>query len=465
MAFAKGLRRALRVTATALCLGGLAAPAWAQSLGDALVGAYRHSALLDQNRAVLRASDEDVAQAMARLRPVVQWSLTHEFQYTSMTEEWRRSSAATLGAQMTLFDWGRSQIQIDMAKESVMATRYQLLAIEQDVLFSAVRAFMDVRSAAEQVALQRNSLRVIGQEEDAARARFEVGEITITDVALAGARVAGARAGLSAAEGQLEIARENYTAAVGARPGDLAAPPPLPQRPASLEAAQRTAQATHPGVLQAQRQVAVAELAVAAANTERSPTLSGSAGVSVRNTPDGMGGHATVGGAQVGLDLSQTLYSGGRLSSASRQAMAQRDAARSALLQGSRQVAQSVATAWANIDIANAQISAIRQQIEAARQAYSGVREEAQLGARTTLDVLDAEQSLLSAQADLISAEASLQLAHYQLLAAMGLLTVEHLQLGIPTYDPSANYNAVSNAPYTSRQGENLDRVLDRLRR
>lgn len=465
MAFAKGLRKALTVSAVALCLGGAALPAWAQSLGDTLVGAYRHSALLDQNRAVLRASDEDVAQAMARLRPVVQWSLSHDFQYTDLTEEWRRTSAATLGMQMTLFDWGRSQIAIDIAKESVMATRYQLLSVEQDILLSAVRAYMDVRSASEQVALQRNSLRVIGEEEQAARARFEVGEITSTDVALASARMAGARAALAAAEGQLEIARETYAAAVGSRPGNLAAPPPLPQRPASLEAAQRTAQATHPGVLQAQRQVAVAELSVAAANAERNPTLSGSAGYSLRNAPDGQGGHATVGGAQVGMELSQTLYSGGRLSSASRQAMAQRDAARSAALNGSRQVAQAVATAWANIDVAGAQISAIRQQIEAARQAYSGVREEAQLGARTTLDVLDAEQSLLSAQADLISAEASLQLAHYQLLAAMGLLTVEHLQLGIPTYDPSANYNAVQSAPYTSRQGENLDRVLDRLRR
>ena len=110
--------------------------------------------------------------------------------------------------------------------------------------------------------------------------------------------------------------------------------------------------------------------------------------------------------------------------------------------------------------MARAQIGAIEEQIVAAREAYEGVREEATLGARTTLDVLDAEQDLLQARADLITAESNLQLAHYQLLASMGLLTVAELQLGIPTYDPSAYYSAVRDAPHTSTQGESLDRVL-----
>src|SRR5690606_8514994 len=164
--------------------------------------------------------------------------------------------------------------------------------------------------------------------------------------------------------------------------------------------------------------------------------------------------------ASVGLSMSQTIYSGGRLSAGLRRAMATRDAVRAGLLQSSRMVAQQVGTSFARIEVARAQIRAIEQQIEAAQQAYDGVREEATLGARTTLDVLDAEQDLLTARADRISAEADLQLAHYQLLAAMGLLTVEHLKLGIPTYDPSAYYNAVRDAPYTSSQGESLDRVL-----
>jgi outer membrane protein len=140
--------------------------------------------------------------------------------------------------------------------------------------------------------------------------------------------------------------------------------------------------------------------------------------------------------------------------------MAQRDSARAALLNVARQVNDAVGVAWAQIDVARAQISSIDEQIVAAQKAFEGVSEEATLGARTTLDVLDAEQSLLAARADKITAQANLQLAHYQLMSAMGLLTVENLKLGIPTYDPSAYYNAVQDAPYTSRQGESLDRVL-----
>ncbi|HMM08933.1 MAG TPA: TolC family protein, partial [Paracoccus solventivorans] len=241
-------------------------------------------------------------------------------------------------------------------------------------------------------------------------------------------------------------------------------PPPLPKRPASLESAQDTARGSHPAIRQSKRTVAAAELGVAAAATERSPTITGSVGLSAtRSSGDSIAlGRTTQDPStlRAGIQANQTLYSGGRLPAVHRRAMAQRDSARSALLNISRQVDESVAVAWANIDVARAQIGAIDEQISAAQQAYEGVREEAMLGARTTLDVLDAEQNLLQARADKITAEANLQLAHYQLLASMGLLTVEHLKLGIPTYDPSAYYNAVRNAPYTSTQGENLDRVL-----
>ncbi|HHW33214.1 MAG TPA: TolC family outer membrane protein [Paracoccus solventivorans] len=453
-----------RLAAAALALGTLLSSpaAWAESLADTLVGAYRHSALIEQNRAVLRAADEDVAAAMASLRPVVQWAAAHNFQQVDGAEG--VSSSLEIAAQMTLFDWGRNQLAIDIAKEQVLATRESLVAVEQDVLLGAVRAFLDVRSAEQQVALQENSVTVLTRERQAAQDRFDVGEITSTDVALAEAQLAASRAARAAAQGQLEIARESYRAAVGRAPGRLDPPPPLPKRPASLESAQDTARGSHPAIRQSKRTVAAAELGVAAAAAERSPTITGSVGLSTtRSSGDSIAlGRTTQDPStlRAGIQANQTLYSGGRLPAVHRRAMAQRDSARSALLNISRQVDESVAVAWANIDVARAQIGAIDEQISAAQQAYEGVREEAMLGARTTLDVLDAEQNLLQARADKITAEANLQLAHYQLLASMGLLTVEHLKLGIPTYDPSAYYNAVRNAPYTSTQGENLDRVL-----
>lgn len=453
------LQKLRRPLIAALLATGLALPAHAESLADAMVSAYRTSPLLDQNRAVLRAADEDTAAAIAALRPVLQWVAQYTYQNIDGVD--LNSSSVALQAQVTLFDWGRNAIAIDIAKESVLATRQALVGVEQDVLLGAVRAYLEVRRASEQIELQQNSVRVIGEEQRAATDRFEVGEITQTDVAQADAALAAARAGLASAEGNLAIAREAYRAATGHMPNRLDPPPPTPSLPASLEAARSIGQRTHPSIRQAQRQTAAAELGVQAAAAERNPTLTGTASVASQRSKSPLTRDSSTSDvAQVQLQMSQTIYSGGRLPSAHRRAMANRDQARAGLVNTARLVDQAVGQSWAQIDVARALIRSIDEQIAAADQAYEGVREEATLGARTTLDVLDAEQSLLSARADKISAEANLQLAHYQLLAAMGLLTVENLKLGIPTYDPSAYYNAVQDAPFTSRQGKSLDRVL-----
>lgn len=436
--------------------------AMAESLADTMVAAYRHAALLDQNRAVLRAADEDVATAIASLRPVIEWSFRH--QYTNTDGFDSTSQTLALQGQLTLYDWGRSQLAIDIAKELVLSTRARLVAVEQDVLLGAVDAYLNVRSARLRVDLAQNSVRVLNEDLRAAEDRFEVGEITVTDVALARAQLAQTRAALATAEGGLQTAIERYRTATGGEPGDLSAPPDLPTLPETVAAAQAIGQRTHPAITEAQRNVAAGELRVAAAAAERRPRLDGTFGVQAQREAErtlfGTGEKETTPIGTAALELSQTIYSGGRLSATHRQAMASRDAQRAALLQTAREVNEAVATSWANIDVAGAQIRAIDEQIDAAQQAYEGVREEATLGARTTLDVLDAEQDLLEARANRITAEANLQLAHYQLLAAMGLLTVENLRLGIPTYDPSAYYNAVRDAPYTSTQGRNLDRVL-----
>jgi len=438
-----------------LALGALAlalaqAPARAESLADALIAAYRNSNLLDQNRALLRAADEDVASAVAALRPVV--SFIAQSTYTEPTIADNLSSSVSLSAEMTLYDFGRSRLAVDIAKETVLATREGLVGVEQGVLLTAVRAFMDVRSAVESVAINRNSVRVIGEELRAAEDRFSVGEVTRTDVALAEARLAAARAGLAAAEGELAAAREAYRAATGRYPGTLAAPPSPPALPATLDAARSIAQTTHPSIAQARHQVTVAELQVVQAAAQRGPTLSGSASLSVDDEGNDQ--------SRIGLTLSQPIYRGGGLSAAHRKAIAGRDAARSGLLEAGVGIAQQVGDAWAQIAVARAQIMAVDRQVEAATVAYNGVKEEAALGSRTTLDVLDAEQELLDAQASRIDAEANLQVAIYSLLSAMGLLTADHLKLGIATYDPRAYYDAVKSAPLTSVQGERLDRVL-----
>jgi outer membrane protein len=457
----KGLFR----TATLLAGLALAVPAGAQSLTDALIAAYQNSNLLEQNRAVLRAADEDVALAVSTLRPVINFitqaqASTARVQPTGSTRVVRiddLTGTLALQAEITLYDFGRNRLAIEAAEAAVLATREALVGVEQRVLFSAVAAFMDVRAATSNVGLREANVRLIDQQLRAAQDRFEVGEITRTDVSIAEARLAGARSQLVSAEGDLAVAREAYRAATGAYPGQLRAPPSTPPLPRSLAEAQGIARDRHPSIREAQHRVTGADLAVARAALLGQGSIAGSARLSVDD--DGRDS------SQLSLSYSRPVYTGGRNPALYRQAMAQRDAARAGLHQITVQVLEEVGRAWANLGVAAAQIEASDRQIEAAQTAFEGVRQEAELGARTTLDVLNAEQELLDARTARVQAETVRYLAAYGLLASMGLLTVDHLGLGIPTYDPAAYYNAVRNAPARSPQGEQLDRILQRTQR
>lgn len=443
----------IRRAALALALAAAPLPAAAETLADTLIAAYRNSNLLEQNRALLRAADEDVAQAVSLMRPVVEFSAGGS--YASQRPDQLVGSLDLL-AQLTLFDNGVNRLTVEAAKETVLATRQALVAREQQVLLSAVRAYVGVRLQEEILALRQANLRLVTQELRAAQDRFEVGEITRTDVALAEARLAASRSELVAAEGDLAIARENFLLAVGRAPGRLAAVPRLPRTADSIEAARRVAAQGHPLVRQAQHEVAAAQLGVARSKAGMGPTITAQAGIGV---DDGRGEPRR----SASVAFSQRLYAGGRLSSVYRQALARRDAARARLHQTVAEVNLGVGEAWANLRVAEASIVASDRQIRAAQTAFEGVREEARLGARTTLDVLDAEQDLLTARTNRVSAEATRIVQVYALLAAMGLLTVDHLGLGIPTYDPAAYYNAVKQAPATSAEGRALDRVLEKI--
>ena len=446
------------VAGLGLLAGSLSASA--ETLADALVSAYKVSHLLEQNRATLRAADEDVATAVAALRPVAKWGAEFSKSRCTMPSKfpvtcdghWKELEATmALTLDWTLFDFGRNRLSVDIQKETVLATRAALLSTEQDVLLSAVKAYADAKATAEQVAITENSVRVISEQLKAAQDRFDVGEVTKTDVSQAEASLAGARAALAAAQGQYKAAREAYKAVIGHYPERLSSLPKAPKLPKTTDEANATALRLHPAIKQAQHLVSAADLGVALAHAQHLPTVSGQAKLA---DPKDSGRSSTL-----SLSIGQPIYSGGAIASANRKAVANRDKARAGLSQAGVEVAQAVANAFAGIDVYRAQINAYDQQIQAADLAYQGVREEATLGARTTLDVLNSEQDLLDAKASRITAEASLQVAYYQLLSAMGLLTVENLKLGIPTYDPAAYYNAVQNAPL-SDQGKALDRVL-----
>lgn len=464
----KAARLGVAVGAAALAVAAAPRGAGAETLGSALTSAYENSGLLEQNRALLRAADEDVATAVAALRPVINWEANVRRNFGNVgnttaagfVESGIGDTEADFGVnlQLLLYDFGESRIAIDIAKETVLATRQALIGVEQNVLLRAVVAYFALQEANETVALRQNNVRLISRELRAAQDRFEVGEVTRTDVSLAEARLARARANLAVAEGDRTEAIEEFRVAVGRAPGALSPPASLPRLPASMEEARALAVRNHPDIKRAQRDVTVAELGVALADAGLRPEVSLNAGLQARET---FGERDFGRNGSVSIRTEGPIYQGGRLTALVRQAMAQRDAARAELLVIADQLEQDAANAYARVQSRRAALEASQREVRAAQLAFEGVREEATLGARTTLDVLDSEQDLLDARANVIAANAQLYIAAYQLLASIGVLTAEDLNLPVQRYDPAQYYNLVKDAPAAvSRQGRELDRVL-----
>jgi outer membrane protein len=451
------------VTALALVHAG---PSRAETLGDALAQAYLNSNLLDQQRAVLRASDEDSAGAMATLRPVVDFTINgfwRKYNNTSVapglfpTPNFETSGAtAQLAASMLIYGGGRSKLGLEIARESVMATRAALINVEQEVLLGAVSAYVDLQLQGEIVALRRANVRLITKQLRVARERFELGDATQTDISLAQARLAGGQSALASAEAANQIAAERFKAATGKAPGSLSRLPKAPKLPGTLDEAIALARQNHPLVIQSRHLSRIGELQVDLADALAGPILSAQIGVE-ENLNSG------VDNTFANLGFKQTLYAGGVNSSDSRKALAQKEAAASGLLQTQLSVGEGVARAWANLGAASLAVQAGDLQVRAAQQTLDGVQEELSLGAKTTLDVLNAEQEAMNARVQRLQAAASSYVLAYQVLATTGRLTAENLGLGVPIYDPKIYHDAVKSAPISSPQGKKLDRIKKKI--
>ncbi|MEZ5723376.1 MAG: TolC family protein [Paracoccaceae bacterium] len=470
--------KSLRILATAALTSALAlgaAGALAESLSDAMVSAYRSSGLLAQQRALLRAEDEDVAAAVAGLRPVINYAVQAGVNNNTTSWSGRRVDRVTetLASAAALAVDGRHRVQlrdqhapVDLARENVLMTRDALVRVEQDVLLRAVSAFLDVRSAHEAAMLQANNVRLITEELRAARGQFEVGEIHPDRRLLcrgATTRRRPQQRGCGwAGDGRPRGMQGRH------RPlsNGLQVPPAAPITVRTLADAKAMARTHHPDVLAQQRAVKISDMAVEIAHRSMLPSLTagGSASRSLSRTHVAASDTTSIG---VDMTLSGPIYQGGQLSAQYRKAKAQSEANRAALYVTVQNVEQAVANAWAQLAVAQASLQASEQQIRASTVALRGAREEATLGARTTLEVLSFEQDLLDAQAARISAQSTQYLAIYSLISAMGLLTADDLRLGIATYDPEAYYNAVKGAPVydISPQGARLDAIIETLGR
>ena len=424
----------------------------AESLKSALAKAYENSGVLAQNQALLNAADESVVAAAGALLPAVQASISQSYRKTEGVSDISDSTSFSISARMPIYDFGRGQLGIDLAKEAVAGTRLQLASIEQSVLLNAIEAFMQYRQATELVRLRENNLKVIDQELRAANDRFEVGEITRTDVAMAEAAKAQSLSALAQARGDLERSTEAYMMAVGSKPNSPDAPVNLPSLPASASAAKAAAAKGHPDVLAAQSQVKQAEIRLAQAEANAMPSISLSGSLS----------QTSLNMTSLGVEATIPLYQGGQIDSGVRQATAQLSSAKSALRVAVLNSDLQVGSAYARLNVARANMQATEQQIAAAQIAFDGLREEAKLGARTTLDVLNAEQNLLDAKANRVIASTEVVNATYAVVAALGQLSAKGLGLQVDLFDPEA-YAATVQTAAPSMRGLQLDKVLGKL--
>jgi outer membrane protein len=412
----------------------------AESLTDAMALAYVSNPLLQAERAGLRATDEQLAQARARRLPSAQLDASYGYSkvkqaspFFSDTSGFRPRSAG-FGLNQTLYGGGGIKGGIDAAKANIEAGRANLVGVEQSVLLDAATAYLDVLRDMDVVQIRKNNVAVLDRQRQAAQDRFDVGEITRTNVSQAVARVAGARAQLQAALSTLANSRAAYERVVGRMPGTLqsvATPENIPQ---DLQSAREIAGAESPVIRAAMHaeEAARQQIKVAKATLRPNVTL-GVNGSSARN--GGFPGQK-VDSLSTAARLSIPIFTGGLSQSQTRAARQRASQARLQLAQTRRQVNEQVARSWSALVAAQAVILSSQEQVKANELAFEGVEQEAQVGLRTTLDVLDAEQELLSARVTLVSAEHDASLAAYGLLATTGQLTARKLALPVAYYDP-----------------------------
>jgi outer membrane protein len=436
----------------------LAGTASADTLREALVSAYHTNPDLTGQREALKATDATVAIARAAGRPQISAS-------AGVNKNISRSGVLALSGagdetisvqgnvDVPLYTGGRVKNSVRAAKTRVEAGRATLTAVEGDVFTRAVAAYMDVIRDRAIVELNQNNVRVLETNLQATRDRFQIGDLTRTDVAQSEARLEVGRSQLSQSQGQLTASEATYRQVIGFPPGQLAPPPPLPPLPGSEDEAVRIAIASNPDLLSVERQVVAAGYDVRVAQAGRLPTISAVGTANYVNEPGGnngggggSNGFPTAGSeTAVGLSAQIPIFQGGLPAARTRQAQALQGQLQEQLVGTERAVIQTTRSAFAAYEAALQSIQAQTVAVQSNELALEGTRAEQSVGTRTVLDVLNAEQELLNSQVALVSAKRDAYVAGFQLLNAMGQAQARYLGLdGGPLYDPLGNYRRVA---------------------
>jgi outer membrane protein len=429
-----------------------------ETLQDALEAAYVGNPGLQAQRARVRAIDETVPQATAGWKPTVTLTGSWGEDLTKSTigpgSTIRVEShplQGTLIVSQPLFSGGRTFFGMREAKANVRAAREQLKSFEQQTLLDAVTQYFNVIRDKATVEISRNNVAVLKRELEAAQDRFRVGEITRTDVAQAEARFSLAQTGLTSAEAGLVASRAAYASTVGHMPGVMETTPPIPPLPESEASAQAIAERNNPGLVGAREAEKAASAAtsvawgallptvsvVGQANYSQSESFFGTSTIPIKRREEALLAQVRVPIFQAGAEYATI-----------RQAKQTGSQSRLIVAQTKRDLDEQVANAWEGLRSARASITSNQGQVNANRIAYEGVKQEAEVGSRTTLDVLNAEQELLNSQVALVRSQRDEYVAAYGLLAAVGLLTAKDLALPVKIYDPRANQRSLIFKPF-----------------
>lgn len=428
-----------------LLTGSAAASAQAVELTEALAQAYSGNPTLDAARASLRATDEGVPEALSGWRPTIigqaEAGKTWVDQNTPMLMdddfEPRRFGVTV---SQPIFNGFETVYSTSAAEKRVLSGRASLEDTEQQVLFQAVRAYMQVVRDQAVLELNRNNEQVIATQLQATNDRFEAGEVTRTDVAQAESRLQGAIAGRIAAEGNLTASIAVYRQVIGEEPVDLRMPTQQLVLPSSKEETV-AGSAGAPQVMAAKYLSEAVKDDIDVAFSELLPTVS-IEGSWFRNEEQNASDTGQDSGQIMGV-LRVPLYQAGAPDARVRRAKQLYQQSRRQIEEASRASEQTAVDAWQALETAEAQILSFEEQVRATEVALDGVKQEQLVGARTVLDVLDAELEALNAKVSLVEAQTTAVAARYAVLGAVGRLTAKELGLDVGLYDPAEHYEGV----------------------
>ena len=436
-------RWALFATAVWACL--MPSAAWPQDFFEALAAAYQTNPTLLAQRANLRAVNEGVPQELSNYRPFVSVESFAGAQHIDRNGPDGSESTipfqASVGLAQPLYRGGRTVAGVARAESEVNAQRAVLRSVEQGVLLGAVTAYMDVWRDQAVLQLTINNEQVLARQLEATQDRFDVGELTRTDVAQSEARLARATAQRIEAEGNLTASRAVFQEVVGFLPGTLEAPPALEGLPASERDVVGAARDDNPAVLSARFAEQAARHQVRVTTGELLPEVSLTA--ELLHSENEFSDDSEISQARVLAVVSIPLYQQGFVSSRVRQAKQDASRRRVEIVEARRRVEQDAIDAWEALVTARAQIRSFESEVRSSEIALEGVREENSVGQRTILDVLDAEQELLDAQVRLVRARRDEVVAAYRIQQVQGRLTAAQLGLSVDVYDAEADYLVV----------------------